>query len=75
MLSQGLQRWVQRGLAGEESHEGHIMLKILTPLIVLSAVAALAYRWQRQQAIQAVPTAEHKKQWDTRTQWTGISWE
>jgi hypothetical protein len=51
------------------------MLKILTPLMLLSAVAALAYRWQRQQAIRAVPTAEHKKQWDTRTQWTGISWE
>jgi hypothetical protein len=52
------------------------MLKILTPLMLLSAVAALAYRWQRQQAIRAVPTAEHKKKlFEQGERWTGIRWE
>jgi hypothetical protein len=51
------------------------MLKILTPLIVLGTVAALAYRWQRQQAIQAVPTAEHKAKFQDETRWSGTRWE
>jgi hypothetical protein len=42
---------------------------------IIGMVLAYVVTRQRQQAIQAVPTAEHKKQWDTRTQWTGIGWE
>jgi hypothetical protein len=51
------------------------MLKILTPLVIIAgSLAYVAYRAQ-QAAIQAVPTAEHKKRWEANTAWRGTSWE
>lgn len=51
------------------------MLKLLTSLALIGSALALAYKWQQQHRLQALPTAEHKARWENETRWSGTRWE
>jgi hypothetical protein len=50
-------------------------MKWLLSVSLIGSAVAYAYYLQRQKVIQDLPTAAHKKQWETNTQWTGTNWD